>query len=84
MKENDNKKIKLIKGTVVSDAMDKTVVVSVTLVKTHRLYHKKYFVNKKYKVHDENNQYKNGDIVEISSVKPISRDKHYKVINKVA
>ena len=40
-------------GTVVSDAMDKTVVVSVDRVRTHRIYKKRYTVSKKYKVHDE-------------------------------
>jgi len=72
------------KGVVVSDKMDKTVVVSIDRVKAHPLYKKKYTVSKKYKADDQENQYKIGDIVEIVSVKPISKDKKYKVLRKVA
>lgn len=72
------------KGVVVSDKMDKTVVVSIDRVKAHPLYKKKYTVSKKYKADDQENQYKVGDIVEIVSVKPISKDKKYKVLRKVA
>lgn len=75
---------KKIKGVIISDVMDKTVVVSVSRVKAHPLYQKKYNVNKKYKAHDEENNYKVGDIVEISSIKPISREKHYIVVGLVA
>jgi len=84
MAENNTKKTKLLRGSVISDAMDKTVIVNISSVKTHRLYHKKFIVNKKYKAHDEKNQYKAGDVVEISPVRPISKDKHYNVINKVS
>jgi len=72
------------KGIVVSDKMDKTVVVSIDRVKAHPLYKKKYTVSKKYKADDQENQYKIGDVVEIVSVKPISKDKKYKVLRKVA
>lgn len=72
------------KGVVVSDKMDKTVVVSIDRVKAHPLYKKKYTISKKYKADDQENQYKVGDIVEIVSVKPISKDKKYKVLRKVA
>lgn len=78
-----NKVIRTIKGTVASDKMDKTVVVLVNRIKEHPLYKKKFTVSKKYKAHDEENQYKIGDIVEIVSVKPISRDKKYKVLRKI-
>jgi len=73
---------KKIKGIVVSDKMDKTIVVSVSRVKTHPIYQKKYTVSKKYQVHDEANSYKTGDVVEISSSKPVSRKKHFVVIGK--
>jgi small subunit ribosomal protein S17 len=70
-------------GTVTSDKMDKTVVVSVDRVKEHPLYKKKFTVSKKYKVHDENNDCKIGDIVEFTSTRPISKYKKYKVVRKI-
>lgn len=78
----DNKKggAPVLKGVVISDKMDKTVVVSVSRFLQHPKYLKFYKVNKKYKAHDEENKYKVGDTVEIMSVKPISKEKKYKVI----
>ena len=70
----------LLKGVVVSDKMDKTVVVSVSKFIKHPLYGKFYKVNKKYKAHDEENKYKVGDKVEIVETRPISKDKHFRVI----
>ena len=70
-------------GLVVSDKMDKTVVVKVDMRKRHAKYHKSYTVSKKFKAHDETNQYKTGDRVTIESTKPISKDKRFKVIAKV-
>lgn len=71
-----------LKGVVVSDKMDKTVVVSVSRFVKHPLYGKFYQVNKKYKAHDEENKYKTGDKVEIIETRPISKDKRFKVVNK--
>lgn len=79
----DNKKLSKKTGVIISDKMDKTVTVSVERIKEHPIYKKKYKVNKKYKAHDEENKYKVGDIVEIVSVSPISKDKSYKVVKKV-
>lgn len=79
----ENKIIRVYRGIVVSDKMDKTVVVSVSRVKTHPIYMKKYTVTKKYKADDAENQYKIGDEVEIVSTKPISRDKKFKVLRKI-
>ena len=77
-------KIEKVKsGTVISDKMDKTVVVRIDRVKAHPIYKKKYAVSKKYKAHDENNEYKVGDVVEISSVRPLSREKNFTVVRKV-
>jgi small subunit ribosomal protein S17 len=70
-------------GTVVTDKMDKTVVVLVTTQKRHPKYHKSYKVTTRYKAHDENNEYKVGDKVVIEACRPISRDKKFKVIKKV-
>lgn len=69
-----------LKGVVVSDKMDKTVVVSVSRFIKHPLYGKFYKVSKKYKAHDENNKYKTGDTVEIVETRPISKDKKFKVV----
>jgi small subunit ribosomal protein S17 len=71
---------KKIAGTIVSDKMDKTIVVAVESFKTHPKYLKKYKSTKKYKVHDEENKYKIGDKVEFVSSKPISKDKKFIVL----
>jgi small subunit ribosomal protein S17 len=68
------------KGVVVSDKMQKTIVVAVETLKTHPKYKKKYRSTKKYKVHDEENKYKIGDAVEIVPCKPMSKDKNYVVV----
>ena len=70
-------------GLVVSDKMDKTVVVKVDMRKRHSKYKKSYTVSKRFKAHDEQNQYKVGDRVIIESVRPISKDKKFKVVNKL-
>ena len=75
-----NKIIIKKKGTVVSDKMDKTIVVAVVSFKTHTKYKKKYKSTKKYKAHDAENKYKVGDIVEIIPCRPMSKDKRYQVI----
>ena len=79
-KDKVTKTRKVRKGVVVSDKMDKTIVVAVESFKTHPKYLKKYKSTKKYKVHDEDNKYKVGDLVEFVSVKPISKDKKFSVI----
>ncbi|MEK7071575.1 MAG: 30S ribosomal protein S17 [Patescibacteria group bacterium] len=79
-KEENKKSGQILKGVVVSDKMDKTVVVSVSRFVKHPLYGKFYKVNKKYKAHDAENKYKVGDSVEIQSTRPISKDKHFKVV----
>ncbi len=71
---------KVLKGVVVSDKMDKTVVVEVTRFVEHKKYGKRIKMTKKYKAHDEGNVKKIGDKVEIEETKPISKDKHFKVI----
>ena len=80
-KEN-KKQSNILKGVVVSDKMDKTVVVSVSRFVKHPLYGKFYTVSKKYKAHDENNTYKVGEKVEIIEVRPISKDKKFSVVTK--
>jgi small subunit ribosomal protein S17 len=78
------KKIKhTFTGTVVSDKMDKTIVVLVTRTKVHKKYKKRYIVSKKYQVHDENNQYKVGDQVVFIECRPLSRHKRWRVVGLV-
>ncbi len=72
----------ILKGVVVSDKMDKTVVVTVSRFIKHPLYGKFYKVNKKYKAHDEANTSKVGDQVEIRETRPISKDKRFIVVSK--
>lgn len=72
-----------LKGTVVSDKMDKTVVVAVNSVKEHPIYRKQYKVTTKFKAHDEGNICHEGDLVEITETKPLSRDKRWLVARKV-
>ena len=70
-------------GKVVSDKMDKTVVVEVVRRSRDAMY-KKYVRNRdRYKAHDETNQFKVGDRVEIMEHRPISKDKRWKVVRLV-
>lgn len=71
---------KVLKGVVVSDKMDKTIVVNVTRFVEHKKYGKRIKKSKKYKAHDENNEKKIGDTVEIEETRPISKDKKFKVL----
>ncbi len=73
---------KTLKGTVVSDKMDKTVVVAVTRFVKHPKYQKFLKITKKFKAHDENNAHKAGEKIEIVQTRPISKDKHFKVVTK--
>jgi len=77
------KVLKKRKGVVVSDKMDKTIVVSVTTVKTHPKYQKKFKVTRRYKVHDEKNEYKIGDQVFFVECRPFSREKKWRVLSLV-
>jgi small subunit ribosomal protein S17 len=71
---------KILSGYVVSDKMEKTIVVAVERKKLHRLY-KKYLINtKKVKAHDEENACKEGDLVRVIETKPISKDKCWKLL----
>jgi small subunit ribosomal protein S17 len=83
----DNQKTKKIirklTGIVVSDKADKTVVVACDTFKTHRIYKKRFKVTKKYKAHDEKNEYKEGDRVIIRECRPMSREKRWRVIKIV-
>ncbi|RLT43650.1 MAG: 30S ribosomal protein S17 [Chloroflexi bacterium] len=64
-------------GTVVSDKMEKTIVVQVERVSRHPLYGKVMKSHKKYKAHDETNEARIGDVVQIRECRPISKDKTF-------
>ncbi len=82
-KQQTTKKVKrTFTGTVVSDKMDKTIVVRVDRTKVHPKYKKRYTVSKKYKVHDEENKFKIGDKVNFVECRPLSKDKRWKVLNQ--
>jgi small subunit ribosomal protein S17 len=70
-------------GRVMSDKMDKTVVVEVVRFKVHPVYKKYVRVKKRYKAHDEKNEYKTGDRVEIIEHRPLSRHKRFKVVRLI-
>lgn len=71
---------KTLEGIVVSDKMDKTVVVQVERFVKDPKYKKYYKKSKKFKAHDEENRYKVGDRVVIVETLPLSKDKSFKVI----
>jgi len=83
MAEKNEKNFRTLKGTVVSDKMNKTAVVLVERFKLHPRYLKRYKVSKKYKAHDEKNEYKEKDEVLIRECRPISKDKKWKVVKKI-
>ena len=72
-----------LKGVVVSDKMQKTVVVEVNTSKAHKLYKKRYTTSKRYKAHDENNEYQVGEKVLIRQIRPLSKDKRWAVIRRI-
>lgn len=78
-----NTRKKTLRGVVVSDKMQKTVVVEVNRFVKHPKYGKYMKQSKKYKAHDEENTYKVGDKVSIEETRPISKDKSFKVIGKI-
>ncbi len=71
------------RGKVVSDAMDKTVVVSVERRVAHPLYGKRVTRQKKYHAHDETNEYRNGDVVVIEETRPLSKTKRWRVLELI-
>lgn len=75
---------RILQGVVVSDKQEKTVVVKVERRFMHTLYKKFIKRSKKYAAHDENNQFKTGDLVKIQETKPISKNKTWEVITEKA
>ena len=79
--ERNNRKY--FTGTVVSDKMNKTIVVSVDTFGVHRIYKKRVKKSTKFHVHDENNTAKVGDVVNFMEVRPLSKTKHYVLVEIV-
>ena len=72
---------RIMQGVVVSDKMEKTIVVNVERKFPHPLYKKFIKRSKRYHVHDEDNKFKMGDIVNIQECRPLSRSKRWEVIS---
>jgi len=70
-------------GTVISDKMDKTVIVQVGSSKAHRLYRKTVQQRTRFKVHDEKNECGVGDLVRITETRPLSKEKRWRVLEIV-
>ena len=79
----ERKQRKVYQGRVVSDKMDKTITVVVETKRNHPVYGKRINYSKKYKAHDENNSAKAGDIVRIMETRPLSKDKHFRLVEIV-
>ncbi len=82
--KKEAKKVRKLEGIVVSDKMTKTVVVEVNRIIKDAKYRKYHRVSKKFKAHDESNEYKVGDKVTIEETRPLSKEKRFKVVGKIA
>lgn len=71
--------MRTLKGIIVSDKMAKTVVVRVDRLKKHPKYQKYYRSSAKFKAHDQKQEYRVGDVVQIQETRPLSKDKRWKV-----
>ena len=76
----NQKKIRSFEGIVVSNKMQKTLVVRVDRIVLHPKYKKRYTMSKRYKVHDEKNLHKTGDVVQFVECRPLSKEKRWRVI----
>lgn len=74
---------KVYRGRVVSDKMDKTITVAVETYKNHPVYGKRVNYTKKFKAHDENNDAKLNDVVEIMETRPLSATKRFRLVRVV-
>jgi small subunit ribosomal protein S17 len=72
---------KILTGIVTSDSRDKTITVTVTSRDTHPIYKKQYTVTRKYQAHDEQNEARLGDKVQISEIRPVSKTKAFTLQN---
>ncbi|HOQ15410.1 MAG TPA: 30S ribosomal protein S17 [Candidatus Paceibacterota bacterium] len=83
--QQNKKKIqkRTLKGVIVSDKMNKTAVVEVEELKLHPKYRKYYRVSKKFKAHNPDNRFKEGEKVLIEETRPLSKEKRWSIIKKV-
>lgn len=81
MEERNNRKVR--EGVVVSDKMDKTIIVAVRDKAKHPLYKKTINKTTKFKAHDENNECGVGDRVEIAETRPLSKDKRWRLVRVI-
>ncbi|HLL60168.1 MAG TPA: 30S ribosomal protein S17 [Candidatus Nitrosocosmicus sp.] len=75
---------KVLQGKVVSNKMDKTIVVEVERVYRHPLYKKTLRKHKKYKVHNEDDNIEVNDVVSIEETRPMSKEKRFKVLKLIS
>mgnify|MGYP001607502038 CR=1 FL=1 len=73
-----------LQGIVISDKMQKTVVVKVDRMKMNTKYKRRYRVSKKYKAHDEKNDFHIGDKVIMEETRPLSKDKRWRIVTRIA
>ncbi len=78
MAEKSNKKVRV--GRVVSDKMDKTIVVAIDRQVAHPIYKKRFTKTSKFKAHDENNECNIGDLVRIEETRPLSKEKNWRLV----
>lgn len=83
MVQNTSAKKRILEGAVISDKMQKTVVVQVDRLKQHPRYLKYYRVSRRFKAHDEKGEYRLGDRVKIQETRPLSKEKRWRVVGKV-
>ena len=81
MEERNLRKVMI--GTVISNKMDKTVVVAVATNQKHKNYSKVQRKTYKLKAHDEKNEAKKGDKVRIAEVRPLSKTKHFRLVEVI-
>ena len=79
----ERNKRRVLTGTVVSNANDKTISVQVTSYKKHRLYGKRVMQSKKFAAHDEANEANVGDVVKITETRPLSKSKRFRLLEIV-
>ncbi|APX71180.1 30S ribosomal protein S17 [Companilactobacillus allii] len=82
-KQESRNSRKVYQGRVVSDKMDKTIVVVVETYKNHPVYKKRVKYSKKYYVQDEKNEAKTGDVVRIMETRPLSKTKRFRLLEIV-
>ena len=83
MSEKKKTTQRTFRGEVVSDKMNKTIVVRVDRTVLHSKYLKRYNVSKQFKVHDEKEEFKIGDLIEFIECRPYSKDKKWRALRKL-